>query len=273
MVTDFPNVHTAVSHAGPAVGAPALVHLDADDIEPVEQSVDRAERTEKTAERTVQEHTGCSDDQHDDKLPRKQDSKHAKLRGIDRIRQKPDRPFKCPGRTDVLAESRHRNAELQAIPQRDRHSENSKNHIFEPGKSPCDAGLADLRRRDLVKELLNQSQRTEPAADRPPEHDAKQKDHAEHIPPCTMAGGIERVLNRTQRARTHCAGAGIAVEARDTQILCLSLIDLSLDKALQVRIIQKRAVELSQTTRGGAVRLPPRSFCLIIQGQYTPYKY
>ena len=41
--------------------------------------------------------------------------------------------------------------------------------------------LPDLRGRDLVQQLLNESERTEPAAYRPSEHESPQHDDAENI--------------------------------------------------------------------------------------------
>jgi hypothetical protein len=49
MVTDPSHIHPAASHTRPAVIAAGRIHLDADHIETVEQSIDRAQRAEKTA--------------------------------------------------------------------------------------------------------------------------------------------------------------------------------------------------------------------------------
>ena len=59
-----------------------------------------------------------------------------------------------------------------------------------------------------------------------------------------MAGGSKRVLDRAEGTCADSAGAGIAVKAGNTDRLRLSLVDLSVYKAFEMRIIEKSAVKL-----------------------------
>ena len=126
-----------------------------------------------------------------------------------------------------------------------------------------------------MQQLLDQSQRTEPAADRAAQNSAEQQENAHHVPPGSVAGRGQRILQCPERAGTDSPGAGITVEARDTGILCLALINLAVNEAPQVRIVEQRAVELDQFSGRWPTVLPPICFYIIniiIQGRYTPYK-
>ena len=130
MVTHMANVHAAVSHAGTAAVAAILIHPHPHKAESVEQSVNCAERADETAETAVAENAGKPDDQHDRELPRKEDSQHTKEARICRIGQEADRSFKCSRRTDILAESRHRDIVRKPVPERNSCDKYDQNHIF-----------------------------------------------------------------------------------------------------------------------------------------------
>ena len=98
-----------------------------------------------------------------------------------------------------------------------------------------------------MKELLDQSQRAEPAADRAAQNGSEKQKDSEHVPSGPVAGRRKRVLQRSERAGSDGTGAGIAVKARDAGIFCIALIDLAVNEAPQVRIMKQRAVELDQT--------------------------
>ena len=85
MITNVANVHATAAYAGTTVVTAVLIHLDTNDVEPVEQAVDRTKRTDEAAERTIAEHTEQPDSQHDDKLPGKEHTQHAELRCVDGV--------------------------------------------------------------------------------------------------------------------------------------------------------------------------------------------
>ena len=61
----------------------------------------------------------------------------------------------------------------------------------------------------------------------------------------------EGTLKGTQRACAGGAGAGIAVDAGDTELLALALVDSAGNEALQVGVEQQREVQLHQPPFGG----------------------
>ena len=154
-----------------------------------------------------------------------------------------------PGGTEILAEARHRNVMLQPVPQRDRHDEHGEKHVLQPGQCTGDAALPDLIGRDFVKQFLNQPQGAEPPADGTSQDDAEEQDDAHNIPAGPVTAGGQGILDRAQGTGAYSAGAGIAVEARDTGILGLALVDLTVDEAFQMRVVQQRAVKLDESSR------------------------
>ena len=108
-----------------------------------------------------------------------------------------------------------------------------------------------------MQELLDQSQRTDPAADRAAQNRAEKQENAHHIPSGSVAGRRQRILQSPERTCADCSGTGIAVKARDAGVFGLTLIDLTIDETLQVRIVKQRAVELDQSPGRRTARLPP----------------
>ena len=272
VIAHMPHVHAAAAHAASAVVAAAFVNFHTDDVEAVEEAVDRTQRADKAAEGPVAEDAQKPDPEHDDELAREQDPQHGKLRRVRRVRQQAHGPLKGARRADILAEARQGHVVLEPVPQRQGHHKDRQQDVLEPAEHPRDAGFFDFRRRDLVQQLLNQAQRAEPAADRTTEDDAEQGDDAQHVPAGLVAGGRQRVLDRAKRAGADGTGAGVAVKARHAGKLRLSDIDFPVDKALQVGVIQQSAVKLYQPAGAGTVALPPGRFH-IIQGPHTPYRY
>ena len=85
MVAHSPHVHAAAAYTGTAVVTAAFVNLHADDIEPVEETVDRAKRTDKAAEAAIAEYAKQPDDKHNDELTREEDPQHGELFRVHRV--------------------------------------------------------------------------------------------------------------------------------------------------------------------------------------------
>ena len=271
------HVHAAAAHARAAVVAAALVHLDADDVEAVEQAVDRAQRTDEAAEGAIAEHAGQPDGQHDDELAGKEHAQHAELRPVDGVRQQAHGPLEGARRADVLAEAGQGYAVGEGIPQRYGHDEHRQQQVFQPRQGPRHGALFNLQRGHFIQKLLDQAQRAQPAADGATQDHAIQHDDAQHVPARPVIGGAQRVLYRPQGARARRRGAGIAVEARRAEVFSLALVDVAGDEALDIGVVQQRRIQLDQPAGGGPVALPPglgplpHVLC-IIQGQHTPYR-
>ena len=157
VVAHVADVHPAGAHAGPAVVAAALIHLNADDVEPAEQAVDRPQGAEKAAEAPVAEDAAQADHHQDDPFPGKQDAQHAVIIRPGGVGQMADRPLEGARRADVLAEGRQGQVVPQAVPQGDGDHEHRQDHVFEPGQGPGHAALADLQGGDFVQQLLDQA--------------------------------------------------------------------------------------------------------------------
>ena len=250
------------------------VHLHAHNRDFAEKAVDCAKRAYETAEAAVAEHTGQTDDEQDDELAREQDVQHPEIAGIGGIREQEDRPFKGAGRTDVLAEAGNRHPVNNPVPCGNPDDKDAEDHIFQVRQRAGCAAFFHLRRGQLVQQLLDQSQRAEPAADRAAENQPVEHENAEDVETDLFTRCADRVLQRAQRAGPDSAGAGIAVEARHADALrgrSFALIDFALKEAFEVGIIQQRTIELHKPSLGRAVGSPPGCFT-IIQGQHTPYR-
>ena len=131
VVTHMPHVHAAVAYAGAAVIAAGGVHLHAHNRHLAEEAVNGAKRADKTAETAIAENARKTDHQHDDKFAREQDVQHAEIACICWIGEQEDRPFKGAGRTDVLAEARHRYSVGNPVPGGDPDGKDAEDHIFQ----------------------------------------------------------------------------------------------------------------------------------------------
>ena len=268
MIAHMSYIHLTLFHAHAAARASVRVHPDARKGKAVEQAIDRTQRAEKPAEGAVAEYAGQADDQHDDPFAGKDQAQLIERSAVGRMLQDAHRAFQGACGADILAESRKDHALGDAHPERYSDDSHSKDHIFEPGQRAGIAAPADLRRGDSVEQLLNQTQRADPAADGAPEHHPEQGQDAQHIPGRCMPGGIQRILKRTQRTAGDGARTGIAVQARHTGRLQIPGIDVSVHKAPEIRVIQKGRVQLHQTPGPQA-----HSFFFLIQFQHTPYRW
>ena len=275
MIAHMAHVHPTGADAGAAAVAARGVHLHADQRELAEKAIDRAQRAEKAAEAAIAEHAGETDDQHDDKLACEQNAQHGEVARVTRVGEQHDRALEDSGGADVFAEARQRYAVGYAVPGRDPDGKDREEDVLEPGQRAGHTAFLDLRGRQLVQQLLNEPEGAEPAADRAPEDQAVEHQDTEDVPADLLVGGADGVLQGAQRAGPHRAGAGIAVEAGNTEPLgrgAFALVDLALDKAFDMGVIQQGAVELNEPSLGRAVGGPPGGF-YIIQGQHTPYKF
>ena len=155
MVAHMPNIHLAVRHAAPAVRAFAFLDLHAENRHTREQTVNRPQRAEEAAERTVEEHTRQQNRHHDDEFARKEDVEDGELARIDRVRQQAHCALERPRRADVLAEARH-GILLQAVRQRDDDHKHRQQDVFEIRQRMGEAAFLHLRRRNFVEQFLNQ---------------------------------------------------------------------------------------------------------------------
>lgn len=103
-----------------------------------------------------------------------------------------------------------------------------------------------FRKRDLVEQILDQTERTEKAAyessDQGADKDQKSNDIVSHL----EIPAADYRLDRTYRTGTDCARAGIAVQTRNAYIFELSGIDLSGEKSGYMTVCKKRPESLDR---------------------------
>ena len=214
MVTDASYIHLTVPYTGSAAVAAVLVHLNAYDVEPVEQTVYSAERADKAAESAEAEYARNAYYQHYHEFAREENVQHTEVVRVVRICEEHHRTLGGTRRTDVFAEARYRGPVHYAVPQRDAENEHRRDYIFEIRKRTGHPALGYFRGRYLMQELLYKTERAEKAADRSSENDAVKQQYSEHIESRSLSRISKSVLERSQRAGTYRTGAGIAVEAR-----------------------------------------------------------
>lgn len=89
-----------------------------------------------------------------------------------------------------------------------------KNHIFQLTKQLVAFECADfLRKRNLIQQILNQSEGTEKTADQPSHHSSDEDKKSHHIISHFEIPAPYHSLKRTDRTGTNSTGAGIAVQA------------------------------------------------------------
>ena len=219
MVSHMLYIHLAATYTQAAAVAAVGIHFDACQGEAVEESIDRSQRTDKAAEAAVAERAGCSNDQHDHPFAGEQDLQLVEGSGIGFVLQKTDCPLQRPGRADVLAEARERNSLFDSDPDGNRNREHHQKHVFQIRKPSGPDALFDLGHGNLMQNLLNQSQRTQPSADRSSQNHTEQCQNSQYIPWCGVTGCVQCILQRTKRAACDRPRAGIAVEARNADAL------------------------------------------------------
>ena len=244
MVAHPADVHFAVSHAGAALNASGRIHPDPDDAESVKQPVNRPQRAQEAAEGAVAKDAGQADDQHDHILPGKQLPQHAEKVAV--RRQKPHGTLQRAGRADVFAKRRQRQVVGQPVDQGQDDHKHRQHDILHPAERPGHGGFPDLRRWNPVEKLLDPAKGAQPSADRPAERHAKEQKDPQHIPARPVARGRQGVLQRAQRAGADRSRAGIAVQPRHAGGFGWAPVNLPGHKALQMRVIQQRAIHLDQ---------------------------
>ena len=235
----------------------ALVRLNlhAEQREPRKKTVDCAERAEKAAERAINKHAGGENRNHDDELAREENVEHGEFIGVRRVGKQADRAFERPCRTDILAKRRDGEA-LRGVNQRHGYDEYAENDILQPAERAGDAAFLNFGRGELMKQLLKQPERAEPAADRAPQRRPEEQQNAQQVKRRARSGRGERVLQRAKRTRADCTGAGITMKSGHADVFERAGIDIAFEKALRVGVIKQGGVNLDEPPPGGACAPP-----------------
>ena len=270
VIAHMADVHGALGRTAAAAGTLGGFHFHAHHSDFGKQAVNRAQGTQEPAEGPVNEHTGQNNDQQDDKFPGKEDAQHGELIAVGGIGQQSNGALKGARRAYVLAERRNWIA-LHGVPKGNRKGKDGQNHVFQVAEHMGDTAFFDLKRGDLVHQLLQQPQGAQIAADGAAQGDAIKHQNAQHVHRRAAAGGGDGVLQRAQGTRPHGPGAGIAVKARHAYAFGLAGKDLSGDITLQIGVVKKGGIKLNQSALGG--QMIPNPAGEPTQGRYTPYRY
>ena len=102
-----------------------------------------------------------------------------------------------------------------------------------------------------MEELLNKTEGAEKSAYPTAENNAVEQNNSEKIEGHGLSACGKRVLKCAERAGKGSAGAGVAVKSRSTKVFQGTLVDIAGYVALEIRVEEKRRVELDQLSLGG----------------------
>ena len=166
-----------------------------------------------------------------------------------------------PCRTDQLTEPWHPLSQKIHQEHRQQYDKYRQDQVFQFSQHPVSPeGSYLFKKRDLIKQVLNQPERTEPAADKSPDQRTHKHQKTGHIKRQFKIPASDHSLHGPDRTGPESPGAGITIQAGNTQAFQLPLIDPSLYKSQQITVGKQRPQ-----------RLYPMSS--LIQFQYTPDRY
>ena len=247
------DVYLALGHAEIAMGALCFVHLDTEDGNLVKQAVQTTQRAEETAEHAVNEHTANHDAHHQHEFPGEQGAQHGEETVVDLVGKQQQAALNGTCGADVLAECGGGGL-ADGVGDGHHQHEEHQNHIFQEGKNPGDRVFLQLGGLDLVQQVLNQTEGTQPAADHAAEQNGVQQQNAAYIQ--NRRGPVVKgTLQGTQRAGGDGAGAGVAVDAGSAEEFCALgvVVNFSGNEALDIGVEQQREVQLHNSALGGHV--------------------
>ena len=123
-------------------------------------------------------------------------------------------------------------------------------------------------KRNLIQKILDQSKRTEESTDKSSQQSSDKNQKSNYIICHFEIPAADHCLKGTNRTGTCGPGAGIAVQPRNTYIFQFSGINLSSHKSGNMTVCKRRPQCLNPMPRPLVY-----FYLLIIQFQYTPYRY
>ena len=215
------DVHRTDIPALAARDAAGVVDMHAVQADLVEQSVDRAEWAHDLAEKPAAYDAAEDSDDEDRGF---EDKEPAELRSeFGMCQEQWNAAFEGPGRADVFAERRRTEAKLVGHHGRHQEHEHHEQYVFDVSQR---FRYADVRRRDLVQEFLDESKRAYEPADGSSEHHAQRQDESQSIEPHAELPVPSDCLHRADWARQSCRRTRVAVDAGVAEVLPAAFVDL-----------------------------------------------
>ncbi len=160
------DAHLALAGACTAVDAGVFIKAHPQNADLLEKCIESAQRTHILAERPVNEDRACNTKQKNQELPAEKPSGSCPHPGIQQHQR--DAAFQRTDRADELTEPGHPYFDLVPVEERKAKDKDKQHDIFQIAQDlVCLFRNLELRCRDLIKQLLDQAEETEPAADKP----------------------------------------------------------------------------------------------------------
>ena len=177
------HIHLAGSGAFPAGNALILIHLHLEEGHPVEQRVERAQRAEPLAERSVEQYAQRNHRQQDAEFPCKQLAQRRPDAGIGKGQR--DGSLQHALGAEVFAEERVAHAHIVHKERRQQENHHQQDSVFQVCQR-LQPLCGKLLRWDFMQQLLKPAEGTEEAADKASQQDSQQNEKA-----CDIIGEAE----------------------------------------------------------------------------------
>ena len=172
------GVHRADCRASSAMDAFCFIYCNAEQRQPVPETVPKSERTEESAERPIDCRHGQQENGQQRSLPNGQPTRRRKYFRAERQERKG--AFQRPGGTNPSAEQRFSRSRRQIHEICADGSE--RQHRLPEARQTAHPRLPfKLRHRHAMQDVLHQSERAEPAADCTTESQREQKQQPKHV--------------------------------------------------------------------------------------------
>ena len=242
------HIHLAGSGAFPTGNAFILVHLHLEEGHPVEQRVERAQRAEPLAERSVEQYAQRNHRQQDAEFPCKQLAQRRPDAGIGKGQR--DGSLQHALGAEVFAEERVSHAHIVHKERRQQENHHQQDSVFQVCQR-LQPLCGELLRWDLMQQLLKPAEGTQKTTDKASQQNSQQNEKACDIIGEAELGRPHHRLKCPDRAGSGGCRAGIAVQPRHADGLPCPLIQSALEEIRQMQVGQQRRTRLNPAPEAG----------------------
>ena len=229
------HIHLAGFGAFSTGDALVFVHLNLEEGHPVEQRIERTQRAEPLAERSVEQYAQRNHRQQDAEFPCKQLAQRRPDAGIGKGQR--NGALQHALGAEVLAEEGVAHAHVvhkECRQQKDHHQQNGVLQVCQRLQLLC----GELLRGDLMQQLLKPAEGAQKAANKAPQQNSQQNEKTCDVIGKAEFGRAYHCLKRSDGAGAGGRRTGIAVQTRHTDGFSRALIQSALEKIRQVQVGQ-----------------------------------